>query len=901
MRDWNLRVILRQIWAEQGVSHGGWAIQRDPGEIDGRFWARQRSRDPSTSTRRVGRRDARAARSEPRPCPPPRLRRTRRRPYLGLVPYAEADADWFFGRDEWCDDRRATTCARTGSRSSTARAASARARCCTRASSAGSRDEARENVADPARRGCCRSSFSAWSLDDPLAALKDALLRSRGRASVDRVARRRARRLGRVRVERPAAARPRPVRGVLPLPRALAATRRFDELATRSIAGATCRALPALDPRGRARASSTASRARPGPARATAADRPPRPGGRARGDRRPARALEPRCRRPATRSRSSRRWSKRCSTRSTAGGCHSATAGAPPARDRRPDRGAVPPARADAALGRGAAGAGRTRARVCATLERLGGAERIVRTHLDAALGGLPSRDAGRRRPRVFRYLVTPSGTKIAHRVADLAEYAGVSPEAARAGRRTRSPGDVRILRPAGDGALRDLPRRPRGADPRLAARWDERQRAAASGGGSARVGAVLVSLVAIFATGWASGPSCSGTTPSGRRRATVSLLLARAEGPIASWRTIPTGESLLLGLAAYREHPGAELARSIATALETARQSGGRGSDPPRPSQTGVRTRGGGARVQPGPPHPRHRRLRRDGPALGREGGHRPLGEPIAARVQGRDLGPRLQPGRAHARVRRQRRRRRPLGCRRGQHAALPAPDLHVGPMTTGWRSARTAARWRSPEPGWRNPAVGREEPACCSIRAAPRAHLPRDRGRVQPRRPIGNSGRHPDRPLGRRSSATTRPPLLHEWIGILGAGLQQGWPDARYRRHRRNGPPVGRAELRQAWPPPARRSRHRVRRRLRPKRNARDRWRRRHCETVGCRHPATARSTPQWSRRSGTEHRLRAERTAGRKRRKRHDCAPLGRSTLAGAQPAHRNRPAHRRRRGL
>jgi len=42
MRDWNLRVILRQIWAEQGISTGGWSIQRNPSEIDKRFWARQR-------------------------------------------------------------------------------------------------------------------------------------------------------------------------------------------------------------------------------------------------------------------------------------------------------------------------------------------------------------------------------------------------------------------------------------------------------------------------------------------------------------------------------------------------------------------------------------------------------------------------------------------------------------------------------------------------------------------------------------------------------------------------------------------------------------------------------------------------------------------------------------------
>src|SRR4029453_5625197 len=42
MRDWNLRVILRQIWAEQGISTGGWSIQRGPSEIDRRFWALQR-------------------------------------------------------------------------------------------------------------------------------------------------------------------------------------------------------------------------------------------------------------------------------------------------------------------------------------------------------------------------------------------------------------------------------------------------------------------------------------------------------------------------------------------------------------------------------------------------------------------------------------------------------------------------------------------------------------------------------------------------------------------------------------------------------------------------------------------------------------------------------------------
>jgi hypothetical protein len=42
MRDWNLRVILRQVWSEQAISTGGWSIQRNPSELDRMFWDRQR-------------------------------------------------------------------------------------------------------------------------------------------------------------------------------------------------------------------------------------------------------------------------------------------------------------------------------------------------------------------------------------------------------------------------------------------------------------------------------------------------------------------------------------------------------------------------------------------------------------------------------------------------------------------------------------------------------------------------------------------------------------------------------------------------------------------------------------------------------------------------------------------
>jgi hypothetical protein len=40
MRDWNLRVILRSIWAGQPRRFTSWAIQRDPDEVDRRFWDR---------------------------------------------------------------------------------------------------------------------------------------------------------------------------------------------------------------------------------------------------------------------------------------------------------------------------------------------------------------------------------------------------------------------------------------------------------------------------------------------------------------------------------------------------------------------------------------------------------------------------------------------------------------------------------------------------------------------------------------------------------------------------------------------------------------------------------------------------------------------------------------------
>ena len=109
------------------------------------------------------------------------------------------------------------------------------------------------------------------------------------------------------------------------------------------------------------------------------------------------------------------------------------------------------------------------------TLDRLGGAQEIVRTHLDHALGGL-SNEQRELAVDIFDHLVTPSGTKIVHRVSDLAAYSGRDPAEVEALVERLTGGGERILRPVpappGRGraaAGGDLPRRPRAGDPRLA------------------------------------------------------------------------------------------------------------------------------------------------------------------------------------------------------------------------------------------------------------------------------------------------------------------------------------------------------------------------------------------------------------------------------------------------
>ena len=60
------------------------------------------------------------------------------------------------------------------------------------------------------------------------------------------------------------------------------------------------------------------------------------------------------------------------------------------------------------------------------TLQRLGGAEQIVRDHVERALTDLSPEEKDVA-ALLFDHLVTPSGTKIAHEAADLAKYAGTT------------------------------------------------------------------------------------------------------------------------------------------------------------------------------------------------------------------------------------------------------------------------------------------------------------------------------------------------------------------------------------------------------------------------------------------------------------------------------------------
>ena len=78
------------------------------------------------------------------------------------------------------------------------------------------------------------------------------------------------------------------------------------------------------------------------------------------------------------------------------------------------------------------------------TFRELGGARAVVREHVQGALEALPLAEQ-EAASRVVRQLVTPSGRKVSHEPADLAEYAGVRPDELR--RLLETLGRERIVR----------------------------------------------------------------------------------------------------------------------------------------------------------------------------------------------------------------------------------------------------------------------------------------------------------------------------------------------------------------------------------------------------------------------------------------------------------------------
>jgi hypothetical protein len=85
------------------------------------------------------------------------------------------------------------------------------------------------------------------------------------------------------------------------------------------------------------------------------------------------------------------------------------------------------------------------------TLDRLGGAERIVPAHLEAAMAELSPAER-ELAARIFRFLVTPSGTKIAHHARDLAEYTEAAADKVEPLLGRLAGPQARILRGVGDG-----------------------------------------------------------------------------------------------------------------------------------------------------------------------------------------------------------------------------------------------------------------------------------------------------------------------------------------------------------------------------------------------------------------------------------------------------------------
>jgi WD40 repeat protein len=207
------------------------------------------------------------------------------------------------------------------------------------------------------------------------------------------------------------------------------------------------------------------------------------------------------------------------------------------------------------------------------TLTELGGATQIVRDHLEHAMADLSpwEKDAA---AAMFNFLVTPSGTKIAHRTRDLARYAEIEEqEAAEVLRRLAAERIVRASAENGAGTRYEIYHDvladavagwgARYRAERFVHDAERRRRRAFGVATVALVGLIVVAAIAIFAVVERSHSQAD----AGRARA----------GELAADATIQLRvdpqKSLRLALAAARLDPGSPQQRVLRAAFIAARQ----------------------------------------------------------------------------------------------------------------------------------------------------------------------------------------------------------------------------------------------------------------------------------------------------------------------------------------
>jgi len=221
----------------------------------------------------------------------------------------------------------------------------------------------------------------------------------------------------------------------------------------------------------------------------------------------------------------------------------------------------------DVELGRG------SRRLRLSTLRELGGAAQIVQDHLERAMVEFSPREKGAA-AAMYNFLVTPSGTKIAHRVRDLARYASVDEqEAEEVLRRLTAERIVRAGSANGPGTtqyeifhdvLADavLAWRNRWASERALQEAERRRRRALFAAGVALAGLLLVALIAVFALVERSHSEADA------RRARAGTLAANATIQLR----VDPEQSLRLALEAARLHPGRDEETVLRSALVASR-----------------------------------------------------------------------------------------------------------------------------------------------------------------------------------------------------------------------------------------------------------------------------------------------------------------------------------------